>query len=166
MRLASPRLRLWLCLVGMALVLGGCATSPFKAGPQRPTERLAVDAGQARRLISAYRQAHGRDGVSLDPVLVEVAQRQADAMASANDLSHTVDGHLPQRLARVGADRPAAVENVSAGYASLAAALGGWRRSPSHDANLLFGPMRRMGIAAASAPGTRYRTFWALVMTD
>jgi len=42
----------------------------------------------------------------------------------------------------------------------------GWERSPRHNDNLLYRPIRRIGIAAASAPGTRYKTFWALVMTD
>ena len=81
-------------------------------------------------------------------------------------LSHEVAGALPVRLAASGADRRAAIENVSAGYASFPAALTGWERSPHHNENLLFPPVRRMGIAAAAAPGTRYKTFWSLVMTN
>ena len=69
--------------------------------------------------------------VAVDPVLQRVAQRQADAMASRNVLSHDVAGALPERLAGNGADRRAAIENVSAGYGTLQSALGGWKRSPS-----------------------------------
>ena len=127
---------------------------------------VAVDEATAQSLISDYRREHGLSPVAFDPVLQRVAQRQADAMASRNVLSHEVAGALPERLARGGADRRAAIENVSAGYGTLQTALGGWKRSPEHNANLLFSPMRRMGIAAASAPGTRYKTFWSLVMTN
>ena len=59
-----------------------------------------------------------------------------------------------------------AVENVSAGYHTLAEAFSGWRDSPPHNRNMLEPKMRRMGIAAAYAPDTKYKVFWALVMTD
>ena len=161
---ASPARLSTLCL---ALLLTGCAGLSVDApAPHGPVKALSIDEAQARASISSYRRAHGLSEVALDPALERVAQRQALAMASAGEISHTLDGPLPDRLVSGGADRPAAVENVSAGYGSVEAALGGWRRSPAHDANLLFGPMRRMGIAAASSPQTRYKTFWALVMTN
>ena len=157
-----------LALLGLVASLAGCAGS--LTPPLRPEAHavlpVAVDQESARALVSAYRQGHGLAAVVEDAGLQRVAQAQADAMASANLLSHTVAGPLPDRLERQGAARPASIENVSAGYASLEAALAGWRRSPAHDANLLFGPMRRIGVAAASAPDTRYKTFWALVMTN
>ncbi len=150
----------------LALCAAGCVGLPETETRHGPAAVLAVDQAEALRIISDYRQAQGLGHVALDPALHVVAQHQADAMASANRLSHTVAGPLPERLAAEGADRRAAVENVSAGYGSLASAIAGWRRSPAHNANLLFGPVRRMGIAAASAPSTRFKTFWALVMTD
>ena len=159
------RLRAALWITGTAL-LAGCSLVPTIKTPRGPVAALAVNQADARQAISAYRRAHGLAQVELDPALERVAQRQALAMASADELSHTVAGALPARLADGGADRSAAVENVSAGYRSLDSAIAGWRRSPAHKANLLFGPMRRMGIAAASAPDTRFKTFWSLVMTN
>ena len=150
----------------LGLVVGSCAGLPSLETAHHPTKPLAVDEARASSVISSYRKAHGQSAVSLDPALVKVALRQAEAMASADDLSHVVDGALPQRLAAGGADRSAAVENVSAGYDSLDSAVASWRQSPAHNANLLFAPMRRMGIAAARAPSTRFKTFWALVMTN
>jgi uncharacterized protein YkwD len=44
--------------------------------------------------------------------------------------------------------------------------MAGWRRSPGHNANLLDPQMRRMGVATAYAPGTRYKVYWALVMSN
>ena len=150
----------------LALCTAGCAGLPGTETPHGPVAVLAVDQTEAQRIISAYREGQGLGGVMLDPALRRVAQHQADAMASANLLSHTVAGPLPARLAMERAERRAMVENVSAGYGSLESAIAGWRRSPAHNANLLFRPVHRMGIAAASAPATRFKTFWALVMTD
>ncbi len=144
--------------------LAGCASAPVL--PTGPVGAVALDRSAAEDMISTYRHEHGLPPVALDPALNAVAQRQANAMANANVLSHDVVGALPVRLAEAGADRRAAIENVSAGYADFPAALGGWKRSPHHNENLLFPPVRRMGIAAASAPRTRYKTFWSLVMTN
>ena len=87
-------------------------------------------------------------------------------MARTDTLSHTVAGELSARLAAEGLAPRAEAENVSAGYPSFERALSGWQHSPGHDANLLYRPVRRIGIAAASAPGTRFKTYWALVLTD
>jgi len=155
-----------LALAGAALA--GCAVAPIFG--ERPAADgvgpVPVDADAARRTIASYREAHGLGAVDLDPALVRVARRQADSMARANRLSHAVSGDLSARLAAEGLTRRAEAENVSAGYPSFERALLGWERSPRHNDNLLYRPIRRIGIAAASAPGTRYKTFWALVMTD
>ena len=104
--------------------------------------------------------------MTIDPALMALAQSQANAMARANHLSHEIAGSLDHRLNASHHAKGYAVENVSAGYADADAALAGWQRSPGHNANLLDGKMRRMGIAAADAPGTRFGTYWALMMTD
>ncbi|MCW6507695.1 CAP domain-containing protein [Lichenifustis flavocetrariae] len=156
-------LRLSGAVLGLS-ILAGCSALPI--APTGSVGAVALDRGSAEAMISAYRREHGLPAVQLDATLTAVAQRQADAMAGRNVLSHEVAGSLPERLAEGGADRRAAIENVSAGYASFASALEGWKRSPHHNDNLLFAPMRRMGIAAAEAPGTRYKTFWSLVMTN
>ena len=125
-----------------------------------------VDQAAARDMISIYRRNHGLATVAIDPQLQRVAQTQALAMASADQLSHTVRGDLGTRLGSSGVPHSAAVENVSAGYHTLAEAFSGWRQSPPHDENMLNPRMRRMGIATAYAPGSKYKVFWALVMTD
>ena len=156
-----------LALALVPLSLAGCSSLPFPgSSPGGPVGVVRVNEATAQAMISNYRAEHGLTRVELDPALQRVAQKQAEAMASANELSHEVDGSLPRRLARGGADRSAAIENVSAGYSSLDSVILGWKRSPHHNENLLFAPMRRMGIAAASAPKTRFETFWSLVMTN
>lgn len=101
-----------------------------------------------------------------DPTLQKLAQAQANAMAAQNVLSHEVNGNLTARFDAAHLVQAAAVENVSAGYFSLADVMTGWRKSPPHNANLLNPAMRRFGIATAYAPGTRYKVYWALDMSN
>src|SRR5262249_40146467 len=39
-----------------------------------------------------------------------------------------------------------------------------WQHSPGHDANLRNAGVTRFGIAAAEAPDSKYKIFWALIM--
>ena len=159
-------------LIGGILALAGCAEAPQPL-PNEPSfyRDLAsydarVDAGAAREMISLYRSNHGLGPVAVDPGLEAAAKNQVMAMARADKLSHEVRGNLSTRLDGAGFTKNAAVENVSAGYHTLAEAFSGWRQSKPHNENMLNPRMRRMGIATAYAPGSKYKVFWALVMTD
>ena len=74
-------------------------------------------------------------------------------MAADGKISHESHGSLTQRLNAAGYQKNKAVENVSAGYHTLAEAFSGWRDLPPHNANMLVPGMKRMGIATAHAPG-------------
>ena len=127
---------------------------------------VRLDPADVQARITAYRRAHALCAVTIDAGLMALAQAQADSMARANQLSHEISGSLDHRLNAARHPKGYAIENVSAGYADADAALAGWQRSPGHNANLLDTHMHRMGIAAADAPGTRFKTYWALMMTD
>ncbi|HWG03904.1 MAG TPA: CAP domain-containing protein [Beijerinckiaceae bacterium] len=162
----SPRIPLLTLLFALGLALAGCAGLPLQPSKQLAATAAPVDLTAAQDMISTYRKAHGLSLVVLDPVLARVAQNQAMAMARADVMSHTVDGSLMARLDGAGAANKAAIENVSAGYETLPSAIAGWQHSPEHNANLLDPKMPRMGIAAANAPGSRFKLYWALDMTD
>ena len=157
-----------------ALALAGC--NPAEPGPtvsSEPPQRhalaeggAALDENVARELISLYRKANGLPEVACDPALQKAAQFQANAMAEAGRLDHTVKAPFLKRIAATGRGKGYAVENVSAGYKSFEAALAGWRRSKLHNENLLEPHMRRMGVATAYAPDARYKVFWALILSD
>ena len=157
-----------------ALGVAGCTQSavvvPETGAPSfyrsLASNDASVDANAARDMITLYRSNKGASALSLDPELQREAEAQARAMASANKLGHEVRGTLTTRLNQRGFGKSQAVENVSAGYHTLAEAFSGWRDSPPHNANMLNPAMRRMGIATAYAPGAKYKVFWALVMTD
>ena len=58
-------------------------------------------------------------------------------MAARNKMDRGVKGPLEKRLGASGYPATLAVENVSAGYHTLAEAFSGWRHSPPHKANML-----------------------------
>lgn len=156
-------------LLAASLALAACLAAEDKA-PEieetRPSVVVRLDPAEVRQRISAYRKAHNLAEVAIDPGLMVLAQAQANAMARADRLSHELAGNLDHRLNAAHHPQGYAVENVSAGYTDADAAVAGWQRSPGHNLNLLDRKMRRMGIAAADAPGTRFKTYWALMMTD
>ena len=69
-----------------------------------------------------------------------------------------------ERFRKAGLSGSIAVENISAGYHTLAEAFSGWRDSPPHRANMLNAAVTRIGIAAVYAPNSKYKVFWALVL--
>jgi uncharacterized protein YkwD len=123
-----------------------------------------VDAGAAASMISGYRQNNGLGTVDLDPDLMRMAMDQARMMASRDRPDHSAGRDFNNRIATSGLDATIAVENIGAGYHTLAEAFSGWRDSPPHRANMLKSGVNRMGIAAVYAPQSKYKVFWALIM--
>jgi uncharacterized protein YkwD len=116
-------------------------------------------------MFSIYRVNHKLSRLTIDPALQQAAEEQVLAMARADRMSHEVGGTLMSRL-NGRLDHTTAVENISAGYHTLAEAFSGWRDSPSHNKNMLNPAMRRMGIATAYVPDSKFKVYWALIMTD
>ncbi len=119
-----------------------------------------VDTEAARATISAYRLNHGLPPLQLDPALVQAAETEAAAMASADKPSSAEA--VKARLARAG--QAGAEANLSAGYRRLAEAFSGWRDSPQHDRVMKLPGATRMGIATGYAPGSKYQVYWALIV--
>ncbi len=123
-----------------------------------------LDAATAASMISGYRRNNGLSPVELDPVLMRLAGEQARAMAQRDKLDHNVGKDFNTRISTSGFDAKVAVENVSAGYHTLAEAFSGWRDSPPHRANMLNAGATRMGIAAVYSPASKYKVFWTLIL--
>ena len=153
------------------LLLAGCA------GGEAPVQTPAMyvdmaeagarlDPVTAASMISQYRQNNGLSAVQVDPELMRLAESQSQAMAAQNKLDHDVRAPLAKRLTGSGYRANVAVENVSAGYHTLAEAFSGWRDSPPHNANMLKGGVTKLGIAASYAPNTKYKVFWTLILAS
>jgi uncharacterized protein YkwD len=150
------------------LLLAGCASEAPVETPAMYVNMAApgarLDAGAAASMISQYRQNNGLAAVEVDPDLMRLAETQSQAMAAANKMDHDVKAPLAKRLNGSGYPATLAVENVSAGYHTLAEAFSGWRDSPPHRANMLKNGVTKLGIAASYAPNTKYKVFWTLIM--
>jgi len=154
----------------LALGLAAC-TGDTGAPVEQPTfyRSLAsplaeLDAATAASMISGYRQNNGLGAVTLDPNLMRLAQEQARAMAARDKLDRDTKGEFAKRMTASGFDSKVAVENISAGYHTLAEAFSGWRDSPPHRANMLKSGVTRMGIAAVYTPASKYKVYWALIL--
>lgn len=156
------------CFLCMALTLAGCRLTEPGASMHSPGRSLArssapLDHQKIRDAISSYRESNGLARVVDDPVLQQAAQHQANAMAEAGRLDHSVEGAFAERVAAIGRASSHAVENLSVGRDSFAGAFSSWRQSELHNQNLLDPHVTRMGIGKADASGA---TYWALIMTD
>jgi uncharacterized protein YkwD len=168
--LVRPFAAACLCAAFLAAGLTACADHDPPRSEQ-PSFYLSlahadaqVDAAAAQSMISGYRSNNGLGPVTLDPELMRLANDQARTMAARNKLDHDVGRPFQQRIQKSGFDASVAVENISAGYHTLAEAFSGWRDSPPHRANMLNRNVTRMGIAAVYSPQSKYKVFWALIL--
>ena len=155
------------------LLLGGCASDVVQTASEQPTMYLSMANGGAKldpvaaaSMISLYRKNNGLGPVVVDPALMALAEQQSTAMAKRNKMDHDVAGPLGKRLNAAGYPAATAVENISAGYHTMAEAFSGWRDSPPHKANMLASDVSKMGIAARYAPNSKYKVFWTLILAE
>jgi len=159
----------------LAAFLLGIGLAACAAEQEIPTEppsfyvslaaaRAELDAKAAASMISGYRRNHGLRPVTLDRELMRLAQEQARTMVARNELGHNVGKSFSERIRNSTVRARAVVENVAAGYHTLAEAFSGWRDSPGHRANMLNPEVTRMGIAAVYSPGSKYKVFWVLIL--
>ncbi len=162
---------LMLCgaVISVAALAGCAADTP--PPPSEPTfyrdlaqPDATLDAAAAQSMISGYRSNNGLGPVAVDATLMQFANEQAHAMAARDKMDHDAARPFGDRIRSAGLGGSVAVENISAGYHTLAEAFSGWRDSPPHRANMLNRDVSRMGIAAVYAPKSKYKVFWALVL--
>jgi uncharacterized protein YkwD len=163
------------CVLRIATALAllgfsGCASdAPLPAAGQPSFYRNLAQGGQldpaaAQSMISGYRGNNGLGAVTLDPDLMRLAEEHSRNMAARDKLDHDVGKAFNQRIRGSRFDAKVAVENISAGYHTLAEAFSGWRDSPPHRANMLNKGVTRMGIAAIYSPKSKYKVFWTLIL--
>jgi uncharacterized protein YkwD len=169
---SEPSMRVFilsaLVLPGLTLLSGCLSESGPPAQPSfyasMAEEGATVDAAAAASMISGYRGNNGLGPVEVDADLVRIAVDHARIMAAKDKVDRSAGREFASRLAAAGFDGKIAVENVGAGYHTLAEAFSGWRDSPAHRANMLKGGVNRLGIAAVYAPQSKYKVYWALIM--
>ena len=124
-----------LSLAGAAIciaVVAGCAVGEAPSGQPSFNQILAqpdmtVDPAAAASMISGYRSNNGLGPVSVDPDLMRMANEQAIAMAQHDTMNYDIGKPFKERVGNSPFANVVVVENVSAGYHTLAEAFSGWR---------------------------------------
>jgi uncharacterized protein YkwD len=158
----SPFRSALLLALALAAVPVASAHAATKAGRGKaaPAARLSP----AAQAVNAFRRENGLGSVVDDATLLRAAQRQADAMASAGVMSHTVAGDFSDRMKQAGVKAAAAAENVAMGQRSLAEVMEDWKGSSGHRRNMLMSSATRIGVAQRIGPGGRL--YWAMVLAS
>ena len=81
---------------------------------------MTVDPAAAASMISGYRSNNGLGPVSVDPDPMRMANEQALAMAQHDTMNHDIGKPFKERVANSPFANMVVVENVSAGYHTLA----------------------------------------------
>ena len=120
-------------------------------------------------LINDYREQNGLRPVILSDTLAVAAERHSKDMAEYGFFAHNTaqssyypDGAEPwDRMKAEGYDyNTPKGENLAVGYETAEEAMQAWKESPSHNAAMLDGNYRVMGVARINAPGSVHGWYW------
>ncbi|MGE3421813.1 MAG: CAP domain-containing protein [Dehalococcoidia bacterium] len=114
-------------------------------------------------LINNYRAQNGLQALTMSTNLNRSATWMAVDMGAKNYFSHTDSlGRSPSTRTQ-NCDYPSgAGENIAAGgaWSSASAVFNAWKNSSGHNANMLNGSYRQIGIARAYTSGSTYGWYW------
>jgi uncharacterized protein YkwD len=154
---------LWLVAAVLAVLIAGIAAG------EKSARATAYDAEELNflRLINDYREDNGLGPLLLSDTLSVASERHSHDMARYHFFAHitaassyyAVNSEPWDRMRADGYDYNTFMgENIAVGYESAEAAFAAWRRSPSHNAAMLDGRYRVIGIARIHPPGSRW--YW------
>jgi uncharacterized protein YkwD len=156
----------------VALALGACSISGEETvgsvGVRSDAGPAVADPAAAVAMVSAYRRSHGLPAVTVNAKLSAIAASHARRMAETNRIDHVLpgEGSFMRRMTAGGYEPAVAAENIGAGYRTLGDAMEGWKKSPSHNKNLLRPGVSEIGIATAYSGDTRFKNYWSLVLAS
>lgn len=120
---------------------------------------------QLLALHNAQRRSLGRDALVLDSRLTTAALQHAGAMASANNLSHSLQGRsVGDRIVAQGYRYRTAGENIARGQRTVAQVMHGWMNSPGHRANIVKQEYTHVGFGMAT--NSRTGPYWCAVFAS
>ena len=120
-------------------------------------------------LINDYREQNGLRPVILSDTLAVAAERHSKDMAEYNFFAHNTaqSSYYPagaepwDRMKAEGYDyNTPKGENLAVGYKTAEEVMQAWKDSPSHNAAMLDGNYRVMGVARINAPGSAHGWYW------
>ena len=101
-------------------------------------------------LLNQYRIASGKGALANDAKLEATIEGHCHHMAVHTFFSHTApEAAVSSPWTRAGlCGTSANGENIAAGYANASAVMTGWKNSPGHNANMLNGTFKRVGVGS------------------
>lgn len=124
---------------------------------------------QFLQLINEYRQNNGLQPMILSDTLTLTSDRHSEDMAKYDFFAHDTvrssyypAGSRPwDRMAVDGYDyNTYRGENLAVGYETAEEAFEAWRNSPSHNAAMLDGNYKVVGISRLIVPGSGWGSYW------
>jgi hypothetical protein len=121
-------------------------------------------------LLNGYRQENGLAPLVLSDALAIASERHSEDMGKYGFFAHDTaeSSYFPagsgpwDRMKLSGYDYPNSyrAENIAVGYETAEEVFEAWRASPGHNANMLDGDQRVIGIARVEVPGSEYGWYW------
>jgi uncharacterized protein YkwD len=146
----------------VAIAAVAACSSPSAPDPGSEETPPASSPNAASDLVELTNVQRARDGLPslrVNGALERAARIQADQIAAAGRLEHTLDGApypcLEDRMAAVGYEWRLVGENLAFGQSNAATAVETWMRSPSHRANILNAEFTEIGAARVVDPNGR-----------
>ena len=165
---AVLRNRCLLILAVLAVLFAGLVSNQGRA----LASETSYDSEELRflEIINGYREENGLSPLILSDALAVASERHSEDMGKYGFFSHYTakSSYFPagvsplERMADSGYDYPnsARSENIAVGYETAEESFEAWRESPGHNAAMLGGEMRVIGIARIQAPGSEYGWYW------
>ena len=151
--------------VAVALQVGGGGADPAEALTNCTVSSAGLDSEEQAflTLINNYRAQNGRSALTTSTNLSRAAAWHATDMAAKSYFSHTdsLGRSVGTRVAQCDG-LPSNGENLAAGTVkdTAAEAFDMWRNSSGHNANMLNGSYRQIGIARVYNAGSPYKWYW------
>jgi len=153
----------WILAGLVATLVGACSAIRSPGGSSAPTTTNV--AGDVIRFTNDARVRNGLPMLGTNPKLNEAARVQAEQMARAQKLDHTIPGAaqptLESRLQAATYIYSSAAENVAWNQTSPQAAVNSWMNSTGHRANILDKGFKEIG--AAMARSSKGEPYWVEV---
>ena len=120
-------------------------------------------------LLNDYREQNGLRPVILSDTLTMAAEHHSEDMAEYGFFAHNTarSSYYPagaqpwDRMKAEGYDyNTAKGENLAVGYETASEAMQAWKTSPSHNAAMLDGNYRVMGVARINDPDSVHGWYW------
>jgi uncharacterized protein YkwD len=171
-----PCMRRWMgstaggSMLRYLLVVVAAALAVLIAGDQSASA-TSYDPEELRflQLINDYRQNNGLGKLLLSDTLSVSSERHSQDMARYRFFAHNTAASSYYPVGVTPGDRMRAEgygyrtfwgENIAAGCASAERCFELWRNSPSHNAAMLDGNYRVIGIARVQGAGPMHRWYW------